>query len=387
MPFRLLFIILGMTGFFADARADVLTLRQDLVVPGGEDRVEVTTFLAENEADLLEVVDRLRRTFSEDLAKNPGLQAGFEVVLNPKGRSPNAVGSGAETEIAKIAGGRKVARRLLPTKIRNALRVRYPDGFVRRSRMIFSVSRGVVNSTVATWSLMVTEHLPFQIAVAAGILTGGISGGLQYVNADIQKFLTRSLAAKFARGRTLRQGVGFVESYFRWYVLEVGFVAVVEVALTAMGHPPSGTVSHEIGKTLVTALAAVAAQGTWDIAVSRATQEGERLAKTALARRAVRFRSDFITLGLSALAVTGMIGKISGYSFGDTIFWGMGLTGGAYLVKVLYREWKCRRLLDRAKPPLKPDTLSAPPAGIDEDPTTAQRRDPETYPSSRFSAA
>ncbi len=368
MGLRLLCILVGITGFFSAARADILTLRQDLVAPGSTDRTEVTTFLAESDEDRREIVGRLKQGLADDLAKNPDLLTGFEEVVDRfAGRNPSAAVKGTREVIEEVAAGRTINRRVLPETVRKALRIRYPEWFVRHSPMIFSVSRGVINGSIATWSLMVTQHLPFPIAVAAGVLTGAISGRLQYINEQMQSYLTKSILEKYIKQKTLAKGVKFVESTFRWYILEVGFVTTIQLALTAMGHPPAGAILHDVGKTLVTALAAVGGQGLWDIAVSRATKRDLGLAKTAAERLVIRFRSDFITLGLSALAVTGMIGKISGLAFGNTVFWGMGVTGGAYLVKVLHREWKCRQLLGRPPPPEPADPLTAPPAvGEDE---------------------
>jgi hypothetical protein len=116
-----------------------------------------------------------------------------------------------------------------------------------------------------------------------------------------------------------------------------------------MGHPPDGTILHIAGENLHTALAAVAGQGLWDIAVSRVTRRSLGRAKTNLEREFIRFRSDFVTLGLSALAVTGMIGKLSGLSFGNRIFLGMAVTGGIYLAKVRYDEGKCLNLLKKKR--------------------------------------
>jgi len=364
MRLGLLCIVVGITGVFASARADILTIRQDVVVPGSTDHVEVTTFLTETEDDRREVVARLRKSLADDVAKNPQLVTGFEQIVDQVGRAPNAV-SPADEAIEAVANGREVLHRPLPADVRSALKLKYPEWFVAHSRVIFSVSRGVVNASVSTWGLTVAQHLPFPVAVAAGVLTGGISGGFQFFNEGLQKYLTRSIVERVVKNRPLKKGLKFIESTFRWYLLEVGFVTSVQIALTAMGHAPDTSVLHMIGTNLTTARAAVAGQGLWDIAVSKVTQKNMTLAKTALAKRAVRFRADFITLGLSAFAVTGMIAKVSGLSLGDTIFWGMGVTGAAYMAKVIYDEWRCQKLMREWRPPGPADPLSAPPAGAE----------------------
>lgn len=362
MRYRALLILVGITGFFRPAAADILTIRQEIVAPDSEQRMEITTFLAETETDRREIVARLRRSLAEDREKNPGLLTGFEEVVDEKGRSPSADEPGVAREVLeKIAGDQSIQRRVIPAAVRKTLQFRYPDAFLKHSRAIFSVSRGLINMGVSTWSLMATQHLPFEIALAAGVLTGAMSGGLQWYNEDIQKFLTTSITEKFAKTKALKEGSKFVESFFRWYMMEVGFVAVVEIALTALGHPPTGALLPVVKHGLVTALAAVGAQGSWDIAVGSVTRRDLKLAKTARALRVIRVRSDFITLGLSALAVTGMVGKLAHLNFGNTVFWGMGISGGAYLVSVVHNQWKCRRLMKKDGTPKPPDALGAPP--------------------------
>lgn len=366
MWLRLLTIALGITSIYPSARADILTLRQEIIAPGSDRRVEVTAFLTENEDDRREVLSRLKRSLAEDTAKNPDLLTGFEEVTDSKGRAPNSDESVTTKAIAEVAGTNPVHRRLLPEKVTQAFKIRYPDWFVNRSRVVFTVSRGLLNTAVTTWSLMASPNIPFPVALAAGVLTGGICAGLQYFNEDVQKYLTTSIVEKLAKGKALKEGSKFVESLFRWYILEIGFVATIEIALAVMGHPPGGAVLPAIGTGLATALAAVGAQGTWDVAVGMLTKRDLKIANTARALKIVRFRSDFITLGLSALAVTGMVGKISHMAFGDTIFWAMGISGGAYLLKVVHGEWKCRRLLKNPGTGKPTDPLGSPPSGAEE---------------------
>jgi hypothetical protein len=348
MRLGVLFIVLGITGFSLESRADILTIRQDVVALDGASHAEVTTFLTENAADRREVVARLKKSLAEDFSGNPALLTGFENLATEKVRSPSSTGPNSLDEIEKVAAGRPVIHQIIPEATLKTLESRYPEWFVNHSRIIFSVSRTVINSSVATWSLMVTHHLPFQVAVSAGVLTGGMSGGVQYANQYVQKYLTTSLTEKLAKGEGLRKGVAYVESVFRWYLMEIGFISSVQIALAAMGHP-SGTLTAEIGVTALTALKTVAAQGLWDIAISRVTKRNTLLAETDLAKKMIRFRSDFMTLGLSALSVTGMVATLSGMPLGKTIFWGMGITGAVYFLKITYNEWKCKQLMKAAE--------------------------------------
>ncbi|MBS1963750.1 MAG: hypothetical protein JST04_16185 [Bdellovibrionales bacterium] len=365
MSVRSLVLLFALLGFSAGARADILTLRQDVVDPGGSgDRVEVTTFLTEDEADRTEVIARLRTSLEEAAAANPKLLTHFEEIDEPTGRAPSAE-SPAGKSLRAVVGERTIVKRTLSTKIRDALHFRYPDWFVKKSRIVFSVARGITNGTVAAWSLHASQHLPFPVAVATGVLTGTMSGSLQYFNEAMQGYLTKSIAAKWAKGETLQKGIRFVESYFRWYMLEIGFTVGVELALTALGHPPVGTIKAITGHLLGTALAAVAAQGTWEVAIGRVTKKALAATRSLRAKKIIRLRSDFVTLALSALSVTGMVGKISNMSFGDTIFWGMGITGGLYTAKLYFTEWQCRKNMSKDRPRID-DPMSSAPANADD---------------------
>jgi len=368
MGFRFSFIILlllGMTGFFQKASADILAIRQDLVATGTSNHVEVTTFMAETDADRQTVLERIAKSLAEDSGRNPNLAVGFEEVFEEKKRSPSAMQNPVHAALEKIALNRPILRRAVPEKLRRQLHLKYPEWFLEKSRWVFSISRGTVNASIATWSLMVSQHLPFEVALAAGTLTGTMSGAFMFANEKVQAYLTTSIAEKWVKANQIREGVKTVEGLFRWYLLEVGFVTTIQTALAIMGHPPAGSLSHDLGSMLGTAGWAVAAQGGWDYTIGKVTRQNLDLAKTIRAKKLVRLRADFITLGLSALAVTGTVGKLAGLSFGNTVFIAMGTTGTFYLGKVLYSDWKCQQLL---KPKLSelPNPLTAPEGGSSE---------------------
>jgi hypothetical protein len=350
-------LTLGITGVFRNAAADTLALRQNLAGNSPGEYSEITVFLTETDEDRTSLIEKLRTTLAEDLSKNPGLLTHFEEVIESGDRTPSSTNP-ADDAVREIADGRKVVKRPLTKEVSIALREKFPKWVFKNNRVIFSIARGSINSTVTTWSLMATQHLPFEIALASGVITGALSGGLQYMNAGLQKFLTTSLAEKFVRSEGLKKGTKFVESLFRWYTLEVGFIGVIQVTLAAMGHPPAGTLVQAVGVNLSSALKAVAAQGLWDIAVSKATNRSMNLAKTANAKNIIRFRSDLVTLGLSALSVAGMVGQLAGLPFGDTVFIAMGGTGALVLAKVIYNEWRCRKNFKRPTEASTSDRLS-----------------------------
>ncbi len=368
MARRLVLLLLPFIALSLTAKADILSVRQNIGAPTDPDHVEVTAFLAENETDRLKVVETLENILLSDRVDNPSLMTGFEEVLSDLGRSPSSVEDPVSLSIEKIAGDNPIARRKLGNETLAILKSRFGSWFDKNYKITFALTRGFLNGGVTTYSLMVARDVPFPIALAAGTITGAMSGSVQYWNTIFQRYLTKTIPEKYIPGELLRAGVKRVEPFFRWYILEVGFVGILQLTMEALGYGPPGTIAHIIQTNLLTSVATVGAQGFWDVAVSKATRT--ELAKATLLRRKnrVQLRADLITLALSALSVTAMVGRLEHLPIANYIFGTMGVTGLVYFVKVWHSEWKCKQSLLKVPPPRKdeettievtiPDTVS-----------------------------
>ncbi len=358
--------VIGMIGLFPEARADVVSVRQELVAPGGTDRIEVTTFLAENEEDRQKIVAELERLLAADIAGNPELATHFEAVLPEVGRNPDAVGENdvadaqVEKSLRKVAGKSPVVRRRIPAETMSRMRAKFETFFLNNYRMVFALVRGGINAGVTTWSLMVSNHMPFHLAVAAGAITGVMSGGLQYWNKNMQGYLTGTSMSRLIPKSLIQSGAKKIEPFFRWYVLEVGFVSVVQVALTAMGHGPDGPILGVLSHTLATAASAVAAQGFWEVGLSKATKQSLKSTRSPKRRMRIQIRADLLTLAISAVSVGAMVGKLSGVEIADYVFGGMAVTGMIYYFKFVPAEQKCKRLLQKSRPAKSDEDTSEP---------------------------
>lgn len=356
------YLIVALLGFPALANADVLSVRQEIITStdlGNEERIEVTALVAENEGDREKIVEFLVRTLESDQATNPKLLTVFEEVTDGAGRSPSS-NNPARSSIEKVAGSSEVIRRPLDTETRKALKANFSSWFRKNYRISFALTRGFINSSVTTWSLMASHVIPFEVALTAGIITGAISGSAQYWNSSLQTYLSKTLSHRYIPSELLRGGVKKIEPFFRWYTLEVGFIAIVQLVMTSLGYAPEGTLGVVVKTNLVTALATVGAQGFWDIAISKSTKSKLQQATSLLARNKIQLRSDLITLGLSALSVSAMIAKLQGLPIANAVFGGMGATGFLYFLKVIHSDWKCKRHLHK-QPPSKPDEASSVP--------------------------
>lgn len=348
----LLLLLFVFTALPATVNADVLTVRQKVIAPSGDEHIEVTALLAENEADRQKIVDYLVQTLEADRVANPQLLIGFEEIISDAGRSPSSVEKNpVSTSLEKIAGSQEIIRRKLDSKTRLALKARFNTWFEKNYRITFALTRGFINTGVTTWSLMASNDIPFPIALAAGTITGALSGSVQYWNGFFQQYLMKTIPARYIPGELLRAGVKKIEPFFRWYLLEIGFIAAIQVSLTTLGYGPEGTLGHIVQTNLITGLATVGAQGFWDVAVTKVTRAKLAEATSLLAKNRVQLRADLITLALSALSVSAMVGKLQHLEAANYVFGAMGTTGVLYFLKVWHSEWKCKRTLQKASPP------------------------------------
>lgn len=356
---RCLFLFLfAFIGLPATVNADVLTVRQQIIAPSGNEHVEVTALLAENEADRQKIVDYLIQTLEADRATNPQLLMGFEEIYSDTGRAPSSVDNPARTSIKKVAGSEEVLRRKLDSKTRAALKGQFSSWFEKNYRITFALTRGFINTSVTTWSLMASNEIPFPIALAAGSITGALSGSMQYWNGFFQHYLLKTIPSRYIPGELLRAGVKRIEPFFRWYLLEVTFVGAIQVTLAALGHGPEGSLAHIVQTNLVTSLATVGAQGFWDVAVTKVTRAKLAEATSILVKNRIQLRADLITLAISALSVSAMVGTLQNLPVANYAFGAMGTTGVLYFLKIWHSEWKCKRTLMKVPPPRQDEEVT-----------------------------
>jgi hypothetical protein len=182
---------------------------------------------------------------------------------------------------------------------------------------------------------------------------------MQYWNEDVLDFLDKSVLKKWLpKYPTAATLASHGESLFRWYVIEVGFVSVIELVLAAFGHPSDPHFSATLGRTAFTALLAVGAQGFWDVGNARWKNRALAEAATTRLQDSIRLRSGVLSLAVSALSVTMAVSRILELDAAYWIAGGLAVSGGTYLAKVLLPTKSCRNKF-QAEPLATPDKPAA----------------------------
>lgn len=352
MNFLPLLILFAFTSFSSPASADVLLTRAEMISPDRTERIEVTNFLAETEEDRLKIVGELKKILAADLHENVNLEPNFEEILTDTGRSPSSTKPG-KSLLQQIAGKRSVIRRILPADSLKHLRTQFPKWFQKNYRPVFSLTRGTLNGAVTAWSLA-HGGLPLDVFLVGGFVTGSMSGSLQYFNAWLREnFYQKSFAKYFPEG-IARVSVQEATPFFRWYYMELGFVSIIDLTLSLLGHPTG----KEFGDQASTAVKGVGSQGMWDTAINRVVKKN--LAKTVAesARNKIILKGDLIALGFSLLSVATTVADIQNFPIANWSFGTIAATGAIYFGKVLHSEWRCKNTLAKPEPPKFDETTA-----------------------------
>lgn len=346
MKFLRLLILLTFTAFPSLAPADVLLTRAEMVSPDRSERVQVTTFSGENEEDRQKIVGEIQIILAADLHENESLQPYFEEILTDSGRSPSSVDPD-QRSIRQIAGNRNVFKRILPEKTFGHLRAQFPKWFQKNYRPVFSLTRGILNGSVSAWSLA-HGGLPLEVFLVGGFVTGSMSGTLQYFNAWLRDNVYQKSFGKYFPEGIARTTVKEATPFLRWYYIEFGFVTMIDLTLSLMGHP---TGKH-LGDQALTAVKGVGSQGMWDTAINRVVKKNLAKAVTESARKKIILKGDMIALGFSLLSVATTVADIQNFPLANWSFGTIAATGAVYFGKVLHGEWRCKNTLrkqERAK--------------------------------------
>jgi hypothetical protein len=348
---------ISLLSLISAARAEVLEIRQNLADRNGKVFAEVSTFVTEDESDRQIVIARLQKSLAQDRATNPALQKHFEWVKSEHGRAPSAA-KPIQDSFDRVDSTEPVKKRILSVATSRALRQHSGAFFAKNHRIVFTLIRGGLNSGISYWGFAASDEVPLEVALVAGAMTGMMSASMQYWNDDILKYLTNSHLQKwFPQKNHFMKAATGGESLVRWYILEVGFVSVIEAVLASFGHPSHPSFATTFGTTAFTALLAVGAQGFWDVGNAKWSDAAMAKAATHRLQNSIRLRSGFLSLGISALSVGMAISRILGLDVSYWIAGGMAVTGGIFLAKVSMPRKSC---LGKFQTELPPTSSEAP---------------------------
>lgn len=224
--------------------------------------------------------------------------------------------------------------------------------FKRNYNLTLSIVRGVVNGATVFAGLVIGKGIPMEHAAMIGLLTGAISGGLQFKNDFFFRVLGNSVrfvnAAKRLRlipdtdgadpsraEKILKEAV----MYGKWYTMEAVFLLVIQTSMAMLNVPVAEGISS-------TALKSTMSQGVYDVGTKKLSDQFEAI-NPRWARHTKTFR-DISAFGGSAISVLAAIGTMVGVPFSNFGFAVLLGTGLVFHVgtRLLLRE-PAQRFLER----------------------------------------
>jgi hypothetical protein len=290
--------------------------------PDTKTSLEVTATAPESPAELDAAVQWARKELSDAATENAGLKP--EIIVAAGEHENAALAESAAARVAKAGG--ELSRQVLPKESVELAKSRFKSWFQRHYRLTFTLVRGIANSTVVTWGLVISSSIPLEAALPVGIVCGGMSGGFQYYNDGYYRWIMSSAKS--------------VSRYARMFAVQVGYMTVAKVVSLVSGASLDTHLSSDVSTVLSTAFLTTVAQGPWNFAVS----ESSRIAMERDPARAERYRftRDLKTLAVSMISTAIGAAQLVGVHVADAAMIGFGAIGTvAYIRTVLKaRQWR-----------------------------------------------
>jgi hypothetical protein len=313
-----LFIILFCASAFAGPTVRVRTEQQ----PDTKISLEVTATSPESPAELDAAVQWARNELSEAATESSGLKP--EIIVAAGEHENAALAESAAARVAKAGG--QISRQTLPKESVELAQSRFKSWFQRHYRLTFTLVRGVANSTVVSWGLVISSSIPIKAAIPVGIVCGAMSGGFQYFNDGYYKWIMSSAKS--------------ISRYGRMFAVQVGYMTVAKLVSLISGASLDTRLSTDMSTVLSTAFLTTVAQGPWNFAVS----EASRISMERDPARAERYRftRDLKTLAVSMVSTAIGAAQLCGVHVADAAMIGFGAVGTiAYIRTVLKaRQWR-----------------------------------------------
>lgn len=204
----------------------------------------------------------------------------------------------------------------------------------RNNLILLSVIRGLANGTGVTATVFISDAVPIELALFLGTLAGSASGAFQYTNSIYMPWVERpGPIARWvdrAFGPRVGKPAALASSYYKWYLIEVGFLAVIELLRDGLSVGPDLNFTGHVVKVLSTALYGVLAQGPWEIVI----QKFRSAALLAWPKKqdSIKTRANVAVFTASLLSVTAAAASLMGNEvLSFSVFGAMGALGTATL--------------------------------------------------------
>lgn len=293
--------------------------------PATKVALEVSATAPENQAEAEATAEWAKKELQAAIDQNPGIKP--EIIVATGGEN----GGQVEALAAKIAAGTdaKVVKEALPQDVVSSLKSKFKGWFDRHYRVTFTLVRGVANSGVTTWGLVLSADIPLSSALPVGLIAGSMSAGFQYHNEWYAEWMLR---AKSTLGR-----------YTRNYGAQVAYMTLVKLTSALTGIPGEARFVDSIQSVLMTSLYCTLAQGPWSIAIAENARI--EMEKHPEKTRRIRYFRDLKTLAVSMVTTAISVASLLRVPLADAAMVGVGAFGGVYYVKTLIkgRKWKSEK--------------------------------------------
>ncbi|MBI3556064.1 MAG: hypothetical protein HY074_07360 [Deltaproteobacteria bacterium] len=215
------------------------------------------------------------------------------------------------------------------------LRKKLNDLLDRHYRVSFTLIRGVANTGVVSWGLILSSHVSLLSALPVGIVAGSMSAGFQFFNQGYQAWMLKSKTTVGRLGRSL-----FTNTIY---------LAIAKFTAFIAGAPVENNLLLATGTVLKSAFLGTLAQGTWNLGIAEnARIRTEQVpANDAKIRRA----NDFKTLTISMISTALSVANLAGAPLTDAAMLTMAGTGSVYYawVALKARKWAREKPVQEAR--------------------------------------
>lgn len=307
--------------------------------------IEVTSAIID-EKDDAKWSDHFKKQLEEDFKKNPKLLTHVEVIegvdREPQGSSNTRKTKRAKEFAQKVSNGKtkiKTSKALLNFWSKKPS---FDNEFLEKNRSkinattIRFLAHSLVNGVVF---LAGDDPMQVTAAVAGAVLIGALSATSGWYFDFIMKRIVGEPKLSnwlFKQKGNVHAVSAWIESLFKWGLVEIAFTALIKVGFVAMGIEPAGNITDKTLKVLESAGLATLAQGTWELSIDK--DRDQALANGAN-EKSVQKKVQNLALVGSLVSVMGNVAtifelQILDYKPGIPILMTLGVAGVVNLVRL-----------------------------------------------------
>ena len=281
--------------------------------------LEVSATEATNAKELESAVNWAQKDLESAVAQTPDLAAQIVVADSDANGNP---------EVRAFAPD-------LVSKSKLGLRKKLNDLLDRHYRVSFTLIRGVANTGVVSWGLILSSHISLLASLPVGLVAGSMSAGFQFFNQRYQSWLLKSKTTAGRLGRSL--------------FTNIIYLTIAKITSALAGAPVGGNLLVATSSVLKASFLGTLAQGTWNLGIA----ESARIATERFPGNAAKVRrgNDFKTLAISMISTALSVANLAGAPLTDAAMLGMAGTGTVYYawVALKARKWAREKSVQQAR--------------------------------------